>query len=153
MSEESDQARDMEFLCKELERHGIKPLDTEWHDVESIDPQPYAYVELRDLVRVLNAWEISGREWTEIITTVDNNLTRMTRLLEEVRTGRRTPESLPELSVSLTRPTPRPVPQTAVQTPIQVRTDRRTPVERRREGRMERMAEFTRDVWDFFKSE
>lgn len=153
MSEEMGHAQEMESLCKELERHGLQPISTDWECPDSRYAYPSGSVNLRFLVQVLNQWEAHGKEWDEMMEIVDDNLTRMTRLLEDVRTGRRTPDSLPPLGVNLTRPTPRSVPHTAAQAPVRIRTQWGTPSRRRLKTTLDFVGDMTKDITDFFKSD
>ena len=69
---------ELQGLIKELERHALSPLRTDWVSFqEGADPMPYGMVDLRYLVHVLNSWEQAGREWGDLMRDADRHLTRL----------------------------------------------------------------------------
>lgn len=91
-------------LSDVLEKHGVPYIWTDWYRPEQgAETIPYAAVDLRALAHVLERGEDLGSECTELLLALERQVDRLTHerdgaraMITAVRTGRRSPGSLPE---------------------------------------------------------
>lgn len=96
--------REVSRLSDVLDKHGVPFIRTDWFRPEDgADVIPYATVDLRTLAHVLERGEDLGSECTELLLALERQVDRITHerdaaraMITAVRTGRRSPGSLPE---------------------------------------------------------